>query len=403
MKKIFLVSYFSTDDSVMSHWLKDKIFALNQLNFYPVIITSTCNPKLKNIKNHTKYYRVPPISFRLSTEYFLKDLKSNSLTYFLFLPFNLTFGLIWDLVEFVILRRIGGGFWSWVPSVFFTLLFLSIFNKTQLILSTGGPTSALLGTAFFGRVFNKSTILELQDPLVGTSIGHKGSKFKLAMVENLLIKYSTKVVYVTKKAAEEAQIRHCQAKNINHIYTSSRNFFSFKHNSTKEKLNELKIVHFGTLYGSRNFNNLIIALNKIKKNNPEIKIELTNIGSNYAENYEKNLFKINYLSAVRRENIINVIGKHNLVLIVQHTDDRSLLTIPYKTWDYLNVAKPIFGLTNSCELDSLLLEHGHFFANNKDVLQIEKTLKKILSEKSSFTIRANKYNLIKQVEKLITL
>lgn len=403
MKKIFVVSYFSTNESVMSHWLKDKLFALKQLGFFPIVITSTCNPKLKSNEKNTKYYRVPPISLRLSTEYFLKNLKSNALIYFLFLPLNLTFGLIWDLLELITLKRIGGGFWSWTPSVFFTLFFLSIFNRTQLILSTGGPTSALLGSTIFGYIFKKETIQELQDPLVGNSIGHQKSKSKLAIVEKILIKYSTKVVFVTKTAAGEAKNRYSNFKNIYHIYTSSKKNTTINYKINKLNSNYLKIIHFGTLYGSRNFNNLIIALNSIKKRNPDTKIELTNIGSNYAENYEKPLFKLEYFSEINREQMLTVLENYNLVLLVQHTDDRSLLTIPYKTWDYLNLNKPILGLTNNVELDNLLLDHGHFVASNKDVLQIEETLKKILSGEFKYTIRENKFDLITQVEKLIEI
>lgn len=60
--------------------------------------------------------------------------------------------------------------------------------------------------------------------------------------------------------------------------------------------------------------------------------------------------------------------------MIQHTDDRSKLTFPYKLYDYLNIGKIIFALTNNNELKNMLVKRGHICANVKDEKDISKNL-----------------------------
>ena len=66
-------------------------------------------------------------------------------------------------------------------------------------------------------------------------------------------------------------------------------------------------------------------------------------------------------------------------MLVQHADTRSNETIPYKTFDYLNLKRPIFGVTNNPELEALLNSSLHFLADANSVESIEQILMRFLN------------------------
>jgi hypothetical protein len=68
----------------------------------------------------------------------------------------------------------------------------------------------------------------------------------------------------------------------------------------------------------------------------------------------------------------------DFLLLVQHSDTRSEETIPYKTYDYLNIGVPVFGLTNNPELDQLIEANDGFSANNGSLTDIKEVLSSAL-------------------------
>ena len=171
---------------------------------------------------------------------------------------------------------------------------------------------------------------------------------------------------------------------------------------------EVKFLHLGTIYSSRNFDNLIIAMNQlIQENNNNISFSISNIGIISKENYPKNVKSINFneLDSVSRKKGLLISQNFDSLLLIQHTDDRIKLTIPYKTWDYLNLNKPILGLLNNDELGSLLKKHGHYTANNRDIDSIKSMLRKFIDDyyNKKISIKKNQYDLVNQVKQLIAL
>ena len=90
---------------------------------------------------------------------------------------------------------------------------------------------------------------------------------------------------------------------------------------------------------------------------------------------------------------------YDLLLLVQHTDNRSKLTIPYKTWDYLNLQKPILALLNNNELKTLLDELGHYTCNVNDVDSIVDAILRFVHDhkENKVKILTNPYNINDQV------
>ena len=110
----------------------------------------------------------------------------------------------------------------------------------------------------------------------------------------------------------------------------------------------------GTLYTNRNLNNLIKAMDQLIS---ERKINLTtfeiiNIGEIYGDIKKKHLskFYIKKLPITDRQTALKISLKYDFLILVQHTDERSKTTIPFKFYDYLNLNKLVIGIINSNEL-----------------------------------------------------
>lgn len=404
--KIILISYYSSiDSSVMSEWVKDKLFALNKLNYHSILITSTINPKMAY--ENVKQIRLPSMAPTIFFNELKSNFNSNWIIHLIFFPLVITFGSIIELTERMLLKRLGHGVFSWTFSVI-AYFILNLWRlRPKLIFSSGGPVSAHISNIICGVMTMTPRIVELQDPLFGIDIGHnKTSSRYLLILEKFLVKYSYRVIYVTKNAAYESKLRYPNKSNIQFTYTSSVNYeikkYSLNYGST------FRIIHLGNIYSTRNFNNVSISIDNIinKIDNPVI--DLTNLG-NVSEDLlsfkEKSKFDFYFKKSISRIDALKEASKYDLLLLIQHTDDRSLLTIPYKTWDYLNLKIPILALTNNPELDRILQNHGHVTAKNSDVNSIELALKKILENYTllSKDIKKNKYNIVEQTKKMIQL
>lgn len=384
-KKIIFISYFSTQEgSVTSEWVKDKLICLKELNYNVKLITSTENPKISI--DGVKILRVPSLAPSIFFREWKTNFYSNFFIHLIFLPFSLTIGVFLELIERALFKRLGFGFWTWVPSSFLALIITSVFEKS-IVLSSGGPASSHLTASLMKLFFNKSVIIELQDPLVGINIGHshKGAIF-FNLLEKFLISNSDKIAFVTRKAFNEAQSRHPKSKNIRHIYSSSY-LYSVLNNQKKyiHHSNKVKLLHIGSIYGNRNFDLLIKAIeliNESKKNYP-LEFEITNVGNVSIENtIQSKHVPLVQFGNKQRLKALKMSREFDILLLIQHKDERSKLTIPYKTWDYLNLGLPIFGIINSLELENLLTSHGHVVSNVNDYNNIAEKLNYLINNYS---------------------
>jgi hypothetical protein len=404
MKRILLITYFaSIESSVMSEWVLDKVDTLNRMGFVVDIITSSRNPLRK--EPFGKFIRVGSVN---PSSFFKENgLSKRVFLDFILLPFVITVGLFYEIIERLILGRIGDGKWGWMLSSTVIASILSLTSKYELILSTGGPASSHVSAVIAGFVSNKRVIIELQDPLYGKDIGHNTtSSVFLLKIEKFLVRFASKVVYVTKSAAEESQLRYPNNKNIVGIYTSSRKLVN--KNETKiirPTINDKKIMllHLGTIYSTRNYASLLEVL---ENEDFGVGFEIVNIGHVSEENIPNGLKKTSFKieSIIERIKGLENALSFDAILLIQHTDLRSELTIPYKTWDYLNLEMPIIGLLNNEELAALLIKHGHYVANVNDLLSIKIAIKKYLADlkSNSFDIQINQYDIFDQVRELIS-
>lgn len=396
-ENLIFISYFiGVKGNCPAEWADDKLKALNQTSSNVFVITSI-QSKLKKYKN-IKYFQIPSLSYS-NFKYELKIYRKNNNGKFpiilrLFYVVSLILGSLYDFLMMQFVKSLTGGYWSWF---FISLpfgIYIKIKYKLKKIFSTGGPSSSHLLASTLAAIFNIKCICEHQDPIIGAFIKNPRSKKLAYILDAYFTKFSSKIIFVTKEAANISRKNSLSnSHKIENIYPGSWNFSSIKRNSDNAK-NKTSLLHLGTLYNSRNLDNLFIALDKLYQNNKfNKKVSVINCGDIYLENksaYSKrDDFKL--ISCKSRIEGLKQASRSNYLLLVQHKDERSKETIPYKFYDYLNLKIPIFAITNNEELDSLVLKSGGIVAKANSVKSISSALKKILNNKHTYNYEQNNY------------
>lgn len=404
-KNILVVTYFAKRSACCpAEWADDKVDSLIKLGYSVTLISSLWSEKYQD--PNVKHFRIPSLSpkdFKDEVSEILQVRKLPWTTY-LWAPAILLIGLPLDLIQYLFTNGLGGGKWSWAASSFMSTFLVLCTSRIDLILSTGGPASSHLSAVVAGKLFKKKVIVELQDPLSGEGIGRNSrSAMLLFEVEKFLVKYSSKIVYVTKAAALEAQDKFKNKKSIHGIYPGSKKM-SFKKRETQNE--KFTLIHLGTLYSTRNLDTLISAIQILKDQGKinENEIQIINLGDIYGD-YQKDYLKKSYikqLPPLSREKAIEFAGNCDVSLLIQHNDPRSTTTIPYKTYDYLNIGNPILGLLNSKELNEMLTGKGHFCAPVDSPKEISEKLYEIFQKRNELKqIQLEGLDITEQTENLI--
>ena len=389
---LVITYFYGVQGCCPAEWADDKVHALNESKKNIILLTSMLSQKSSD--SNVKHYRIPSLSIA-DLQHEINETKQlgRKVPYFkvlMFLPFVLTLGLLLDLLQKVVTAGNGGGKWSWAFPAAIVALYLSIRYRTKLIFTTGGPASAHLAGVFVRALTGKRLVCELQDPLTGKDIGRNSrSALLLGWVESLMIKNANKVVYVTKQAAEYVKNRYPKGRaNIVGVYPGSWPFKQIKNDESSVSSSALTIIHLGTLYSTRNLYTLIEAIDELIDSGAiaSNEIEILNLGEIYGEIKDHHLQRsyVRQESIKPREEAVILASKYKVSLLVQHSDDRSNATIPYKTYDYLNIGNPILALTNNEELYDLLAINGHLPVAVDDVSAIKVALLGLLNNYPEF-------------------
>lgn len=404
-KKILIISFFSSRTGCSpAVWLDDKIDSCLKLGYSITLVSSLFSKKVLHKK--VKHFRLPSLSY---LDLKIEFLETRQLpggipwTFWLWSPLFI-FSHLFDLIFVRLTGGHGGSKISWSISSFITSFILALLNRPSVIFSTGGPASSHISASLVSRILRIPLVIELQDPLVGHGIGRNSKSAKmLSILEAFLIKSADKVVYVTKQAAAESNARY-KSDNIVGIYPGARRF---PLSTDASKHNKIRIIHLGTLYSSRNLDSLIAAIHNLKlsQNFDTNLLEIVNLGEIYLSNSD-DYSKLPYfkkLPIMEREAAIKYASECDICLIVQHSDQRSTTTIPYKTYDYFNINKPIWGLTNSDELKELLISHGHVVSDINSQSEIENTLLFLIRNKGKLDNNLICIDPVEQTAKILDL
>ena len=165
----------------------------------------------------------------------------------------------------------------------------------------------------------------------------------------------------------------------------------------------------GTLYGARNLDLFLKALDELisEKYIDSRNIKVRNVGDIYLENKKEYAQKDYFesISSTKRIKALKIASNSTFLLLIQHSDNRSQETIPYKFYDYMNLGKPILGLLNNSELANMVNDYGGITSKSYDLISIKLALKKSIKlfneSKFSESNLNNKFDIKKQLKKAI--
>ncbi len=382
MNWLILSYYASQKGASQAEWLDDRVKGLSAIGQDVSVVGSLC----AGLDAPYKLTRVPSMSW-IDADFEKLNRgtpdRDTLLTSIVSMAFRVL-GIIPDLLIRIVTGGIGEGRWGWLIPSCLVGAYRMATSKCDIVFSTGGPASAHVSAIVLGKLFRKKIVCELQDPLTGADIGRNiSSRTLLSFVENMLVKHADLCIYVTQEAATRARHKY-HSDNIVHVYPGA---WPIEHslNGRSAKV-PAALIHLGSLYQSRNFDTLLQAVDALP---PNI-VRIENLGHVAADivgrlNQRPDLVRISPL--VPREQALERAKKADFLLLIQNNDDRSSVTIPFKTYDYLQLGVPIIGLLrNNPELADLLTRYGHHTADVSDVKSVRDCLTKALQGGHKITV-----------------
>ena len=385
---LLYVSFFAgVTGNCPAEWADDKL-SIFKGQFDVTLLTCIYSSHVSS--EALKIYRIPSLSFiDLVTEVKeaqKRNVKLPILAIMTFLPLILTLGPLIDAVSLLITRKVSGAKLSWFIPALCVMLFVTCTRQVSKVFATGGAMSAQIASSIFCHITSIPTISEFQDPLVGATMTTVSLS---ARVERFIVSHTNKIVFVTEAAANKARLRHPQyAEKIHCIYPGSAAVDLALDDFNPKNI--IKLVHCGTLYGTRNLNLLLKAITILRDTGRlGCQIEIVNVGEIYCDEREQYIKSglVKIVPEQPRQKAISFLDGA-IPLLIQHDDIRSEETIPYKTYDYLNSGRIIFGILYSSELFDLLHERGHLVAN----ASLDATIENILSLQNLKTYQIGDFN-----------
>lgn len=385
---LLFISFFTgIRGNCPAEWADDKIRVLEAAGRETVVLTGMGS----HVTNRpgVRYVRVPSLSWNDYKEE-VKELKLGGeavpLGMHLFMPFAFILGNVIDYVLRKVTKGISAGRWSWLITALLVALWLKLRYGVRDVFCTGGPTSAHVVGGALVRLTGGRLFCEFQDPLLGATMTRSSMTRRIAAhIEAWLAGRSTQAVYVTQEAARLARERHPeQARQIIGMYPGAWQFVPPVAPGERGKAEVFEFLHLGTLYGSRNLDLFFDALDALHEEGFGLAraVRVVNLGAVYCETAPRYLARPDFqsLDALDRVDALRRARQATCLMLVQHADERSRETIPYKTYDYLNLGLPVFGLLNNDELRALIESCGGHAAPADDPEAIKRTLRACLSD-----------------------
>jgi hypothetical protein len=391
-----------------AEWLDDKVDSFLKAGYEVALVSAICARRHENLK--IKHWRIPSVSltdFRDEIQRIRARGDRVQVRAYVMLPIVLTVGLLLDAMQHLLTKGVGEGRWSWtLPSSIASLL-LSLRFKPDIVLTTGGPASAHLAGIAVGKLISSPVVVELQDPLSGGDIGRNAqARGWLYRVEKLIVGTADKTVYVTKAAAAFAA-NQFQSSKVTGIYPGAKDFKIRPGRRSSDSGSTLRLVHLGSLYATRTFKSIIAAIDTLIASGllTSSGIELINLGHVSKEISDEIRQKpyVKILPPIAREDALRYAADCDVTLLIQNSDERSKVTIPYKTYDYLNLGNKVLALLNSDELMEMITRCGHIAVPLSDVDAIASHLARLLERNSTNVQSQVVIDAVQQASELLAL
>lgn len=303
--------------------------------------------------------------------------------------------------------------WSWFFGASLFGLYRCWIYRPQVLYAVSGPESVHLAGLVISRCLGIPLVSEFTDPLAQQVSARKKVRRRFAAwVEKITVRHARRVIYVTRTAAQAARRRHPGwTDKITAIYPYSRRMHSgpAAGEGIAPSGSPRVIAHFGSLYGRRNIHAFTSAA-KACRNADGWEVHLYGQLSKTARN------ELDAGSARRRMPATTVCGvipraeaaarmfAADALLLVQHAAPVSAITIPGKTYEYMQTGKLILAyLWGNPELQELLERHGHLVADMRDPEQCREVTQRLFDDwkKLSAGVRVLAGDLSQSVDSLL--
>ena len=363
-----------------SEWIDSKLSAARAIGQHVTVVTSA-DSELETCQ-HQSVIRIHSMSlrdFRIEQSNLRKRHKRAGL--FSEILAN-TLGRVFDTLFLRIVGSFSDGRWSWALLSMPVVIYLGLRVRPSVIVATGGPSSALFAAALASFVPGVAKpVIELQDPFIGSEmkLSHRVMS-GMVVAQKLLLRASKKYVVVSEGSRAKLVAAFPSFREKVHcIYPYAQpSTDRGRVTEQEERGDTVELLHLGTLYGTRNLGSLFEAIDfGVREGVFEAgEFRVVNLGADYTA--IERLGDYSTLPALGKADAISRASDSDVLLLVQHSDDRSLETIPFKFYDYLNLDKPILVIGRNKEIKALLSDFD-FYADVLDPKEIVQELAAIKS------------------------
>jgi hypothetical protein len=388
-----VISYWANCAGVTpSFHVDDRLPHLARAGVEAEVITSVCGPRPAGWG--VRWHRVPSLSpsgVRFEMRHVARRLRqpwgavAKTAVHLLVLPLYLLEKL---------LLRVDSTFWWWWPAGLLGTWW-SGRRRPDLVYSTGGAVSGHLAAALIAAARRIPWIAEIRDPLPSQVLGRGALYARLLMAaERLIHRRATGVVYVTHTARARAEAR-AGGRCIT-IYAGAEPPAT---TGAPARGARLRLVHTGSLGGTRTPETVLAALARLAARRPEVRerVQLVFVGSVDAlSRHEIGRFPypemVKATGKLPREAARELAEQADAVLLIQNQEEEWGGTIPAKTYEYLVAGRPLLGLLyHNPELASLLEEAGQQVAPVDEIDAIESALEDLYAQWESGRLATKPY------------
>lgn len=372
--KTILVASYSTGMPGFSpsEWVDEKLAAARQLGHYVILVTSASS-QLETCQ-HQRVIKLAS----LSTEDFTQECKEleshGALKPSRGIILN-SMGRAFDRLFRVLAGSRSDGRWSWAIPATLAIWVLALRFRPEEIVATGGPSSAQFAASLASLLPGcQRPVLEFQDPFIGREMGLSDKVLQAMHILNRFMMSRAKKYVVVSKGSlvqiQKAYPKYASKFKAIYPYAGPRNLPS-REDETPLGNQKVEFLHAGTLYGTRNLRPLFEALDAgyAEGTFSSNDLQVTNLGADYTGTEARPDYQ--ELALLPRDTALDRARRSQVLLLVQHADDRSLETIPFKLYDYLNLGVPILVIGRNPEIRELLSD-GDFFCyveNQQSIVQ----------------------------------
>ncbi|MDP0495998.1 MAG: hypothetical protein Q7Q73_07285 [Verrucomicrobiota bacterium JB024] len=382
---LILSHAFNMDGRAASQTITDKIPRLRERGINPVVISAITGRKDTEIEHHQLLPRAPSgIRFDLR-HYWPRRFKSPATAKFVK---NLCSALIAPFygIERAFLHR--EPHWSWYMSAYRRGLKLVRKHKPEVILSTGGASSAHYAGYLLAKKTGLPWLIEVHDPMIFKDWYGSAQAYEWnAYLESLFCQYGDVVWWFTPEAHKRALARHPELDGYGHVVLPGALKPDFE-GMRYAKGDLLNISHSGSLSSTRSLKPFLEALVLVFEKRPELRqVVRLNVYGSGLDGVTRKAIKATGLDDVvvahgrleldpatgksGRQRVLEAMRTSDLLLLVHGTGAFTEEYIPSKFYEYLWAQRPILGLRrNNDDIKALFDATGNRMFNEDDTAAI---------------------------------